>query len=171
MDRSIPGEKIENLAIKVNINTSYNLGTSWHRVCVHTKQVSHKAQGKSPKLVSCLHDHSVFFCIKWCPCNTGYFFVLFFSRKCRWWRKEWSRIVKKKNTFWMQSNHCSWNHSEILNGEFIRLIHRSASMKWAMNMLTVKVSLLWKKRYSLVYTTTANWCVDQKHWCNILLLN
>ena len=50
MDRSIPGEKIENLAIKVNINTSYNLGTSWHRVCVHTKQVSHKAQGKSLNL-------------------------------------------------------------------------------------------------------------------------
>ena len=34
MDRSIPGEEIENLAIKVNINTSYKLGTSWLRVCV-----------------------------------------------------------------------------------------------------------------------------------------
>ena len=50
MDRSIPGEKIENLAIKVNINTSYNLGTSWLRVCVHTKHVSHKAQGSSLNL-------------------------------------------------------------------------------------------------------------------------
>ena len=102
MDRSIPGEKIENLTIEVNINTSYNLDTSWLRVCVHTKHVSHKAQGKSPKLVSCRHDHSVFFCIEWCPCNTGYVFVLFFlanaadGEKCHF---SWSRIVKKKSTF------------------------------------------------------------------------
>ena len=97
MDRSIPGEKIENLAIKVNINTSYNLGTSWHRVCVHTKQVSHKAQGKSPKLVSCLHDHSVFFCIKWCPCNTGYFFVLFFSQMPLMEKRMVKNCKKKKH--------------------------------------------------------------------------
>ena len=98
MDRSIPGEKIENLAIKVNINTSYNLGTSWHRVCVHTKQVSRKAQGKSPKLVSCLHDHSVFFCIKWCPCNTGYFFVLFFLANAADGEKNGQELLKKKKT-------------------------------------------------------------------------
>ena len=34
MDRPMPGKKMENLAIKVNKNTSHKLGTSWLRVCV-----------------------------------------------------------------------------------------------------------------------------------------
>ena len=40
MDQSKPDERIEKLATKVNINTSYNLGRSWFRVCVHTIRVS-----------------------------------------------------------------------------------------------------------------------------------
>ena len=39
MDRSKSDEKIEKLDIKVNISTGYKLGTSWLRVCVHTKRV------------------------------------------------------------------------------------------------------------------------------------
>ena len=131
-----------------------------------TKHVSHKAKGKSPKLVSCCHDYSVFFCIDWCPSNTGYF-SLFFLSPLPLMEKS---VIFLGQELYTQSNQCSWNHSEILNGEVITLIHRSASMRWAMNMLTVKVSLLWRKRYWLVYKTTANWCVDLKHWCNILLL-
>ena len=95
------------------------------------------------------------------------FFVFFFLSQMPLIEKSVIFLGQELET---QSNHCSWDHSEILNGEVIRLIHRSASMRWAMNMLTVKGSLLWRKRYWLVFKTTANWCVDPKHWCNILLL-
>ena len=82
MDRSIPGEKIENLAIKVNINTSYNLGTSWLRVCVHAKHVSHKAKGSS------LNLYLVAMIIQCSSVSSGvhatpYIFSFFFSHKCR----------------------------------------------------------------------------------------
>ena len=47
---------------------------------IHKKkknQVSRLARGKSPKLASCRHDQSVFFCVQQCPCNTRYFSFFF----------------------------------------------------------------------------------------------
>ena len=121
MNLSKPGDWEKLMAIKVNINTSYKLGTSWVRVCVHKKKNKKKNKSLVRRRESLLSLRLVAMISRCflCPVVSmqhPIFFVLFYLySKCRWWRKVLHffrrlRIVKNVTFQWTQSNHSSWNH-------------------------------------------------------------
>ena len=138
MDQSKPDERIEKLAMKVNLNIRYKLGTSF---IGYESLVRQRESPLNLHLVAMIIRCSFVSSSVQIMQHTISFVLFLFISQMPLMQKSFiflDQELSKILLFWTQSNHCSWNHSEseqhgikaeIGNSEWTKsLILRTASV-------------------------------------------